>query len=184
MEKEGKKAAEFISMTEFARRLKVTPPAVYAAVKNGRLTTKTFKGKKLLEFNQARQDWVNNRRETSNKLSEAAAEASQRAQDGSLKLDPNHYAVSRALKEQLNAKILKLEYDTKLGKLVNSDEVRVELFNMSRTLRDSFLAIADRLAPRLAPKLTQTEVHSMITAEVVKILESFHETQRRLTSLS
>src|SRR5262249_34600236 len=60
------------------------------------------------------------------------------------------YAASRAAREAYLARLAKLEFEQRSGKLVDADEVRAQIFALGRRLRDALLGIPDRLAPVLA----------------------------------
>lgn len=161
--------------------MNVSAMAVSKAVHKGRISTVEYNGKRFIDPEIAKEEWVKNSYDPN-----AEAEyASKEYESGELKTKAySQYHTSRAMREGLTARMLQIELQQKLGKLVEADKVRVELFNMSRSLRDAYLSLADRLAPRIAPAMEPQEAHAMITEEIVKILENFDEAQRRLKTLS
>lgn len=76
------------------------------------------------------------------------------------------YAQSRAIRELYAAKLAKLEYDEKLGKLVSADQLKVEAFKVHRRVRDAILNIPDRCSPHLASLTDPADVHAYLLGEI------------------
>ncbi len=76
------------------------------------------------------------------------------------------YAASRAARESYLARLAKLEFEVKSGKLVDADEVRAHVFGLGRRLRDSLLGMPDRLAPMLVGQTDQAAIHRLISDEL------------------
>jgi hypothetical protein len=76
------------------------------------------------------------------------------------------YAGSRAAREGYMARLAKLEYEKRSGKLVDADQVRAQLFALSRRTRDRLLGIADRLAPVIAGETDAAVIHRLLTEEI------------------
>jgi hypothetical protein len=83
------------------------------------------------------------------------------------------YAKARAIKENYNARLAKIQYEEKIGKLVNSDEVAVAAFNKGRILRDVMLGLPDRLAAILAAEMDEAKVHDLLDTEIRAALTKF-----------
>jgi phage terminase Nu1 subunit (DNA packaging protein) len=76
------------------------------------------------------------------------------------------YAASRAARAGYQARLTKLEFEQKSGKLVDADEVRAQLFALGRRVRDSLLGVPDRLAPILAGETDPAVVHRLLSEEI------------------
>ena len=50
---------------------------------------------------------------------------------------------------ELEARLAKLEFEERTGKLLNADEVKVKHFNLARLLRDRIQQIPRKLAPQI-----------------------------------
>ena len=59
------------------------------------------------------------------------------------------YQTSRAIREAYAARLAKLEYEERTGKLINADEVTVKHFNLARVLRDRLQQIPRKVAPNI-----------------------------------
>ncbi len=79
------------------------------------------------------------------------------------------YAQSRAIREAYMARLAKLDFEEKSGKLVNADEARVTIFNTARTARDMLMAVPDRVAPLVVGQTDLHEIHRILTDEVRRI---------------
>ena len=83
---------------------------------------------------------------------------------------PN-YAQSRAFRETYLARLARLEFEERSGKLIDADMVRVAAFNAARRAREMILGLADRISPLVAGEPNQFECHRIIKDECVKICE-------------
>lgn len=59
------------------------------------------------------------------------------------------YQTSRAIREAYAARLAKLEFEERTGKLLSADEVKVKYFNLARQLRDRIQQIPRKLAPQI-----------------------------------
>lgn len=76
------------------------------------------------------------------------------------------YAKSRAIREAYQARLAKLEFEDKAGKMLAADAVRVVMFNASRKCRDMLMGLPDRIAPLVVGLNDQHEIHRLLTDEV------------------
>jgi len=75
-------------------------------------------------------------------------------------------ATSRAVREAYMAKLARLDYEKRTGKLVDADRVRQAIFEVNRSTRDRLFVIPDRLAAILASIDDAAEVHRVLAEEV------------------
>jgi len=75
------------------------------------------------------------------------------------------YAEHRAIREAYAARLAKLDYEERTGRLVATEEVKVGWFNILRVLRDRILNLPDRLAAVLAAETDPSEVRTILMAE-------------------
>jgi hypothetical protein len=80
------------------------------------------------------------------------------------------YHQARAVKETYAAKLAKLEYEIKTGKLLPKDEVDVCFFNRARELRDRIQMIPRRVAARLAAETDPRTVEEILDSEIREAL--------------
>ncbi len=59
------------------------------------------------------------------------------------------YHKARAVRETYSARLAKLEFEERTGKLLNADEVKVKYFNLARLLRDRIQQIPRKVAPQI-----------------------------------
>lgn len=85
----------------------------------------------------------------------------------------NQYNKARAVREHYQARLAKLEYEEKVGKLIPSDEVKVAAFNKFRQFRDHILNLPDRLAAILAAESEPSKVYEIMAGEIRKSLNEF-----------
>lgn len=180
MAKAKKAQSGHLTVTEYARRRGVSHVAVIKAVKTGRIT-KTQDG--FIDPEKADQDWAANT-DPSKPLNSVSGNPKHRKPQGSPKIPGADvdaasassggvppYLQSRAIREAYEARLSKLDYEVRTGKLVSADEVKVIAFNTGRMARDKLMNMPDRLAPLLAGISDSHEIHRLLSAEIRLICE-------------
>lgn len=77
---------------------------------------------------------------------------------------------SRAKREHYQAELAKLQCQQQRGELVEAEEVRREAFKLGRTIRDSLMALPDRLAAQLAGTSDTRLCHILLSQELTTAL--------------
>ena len=106
------------------------------------------------------------------------------------------YAKARAIIAHYEARLAKIDYEERIKKLINADEVSVAAFNLFRMFRDRMLNIPDRVVGALVAELREAiiaigvdpevvkgldlgKVHGILTAEIRSALEEFADAAHR-----
>lgn len=179
----GSSSQKPLSLRAYAQRIGVSVEAVSQAIKAGRLVKSVARDSagrpKIADPVLADREW--------------AANTDQSKPRNAITGDPKHrrepgapmrpmgdveapsgggpsYAQSRAIREAYQARLSKLEYEEKSGKLVSADHVRVTAYNSARTARDALLNIPDRVAGVLAGITDEREVHRVLTDEIRRVV--------------
>ncbi|MEW5890366.1 MAG: hypothetical protein AB1768_15295 [Pseudomonadota bacterium] len=134
-----------LSQRQFAEHKGVSPTAVRKAIARGEITTEPDGGIDLAKnghwqprvgINQSDRGWA-----------QGPSSPSEREADRPTGIPD--YAKSRAIREAYAARLAKLEFEERAGKLVSADEVKVEQFHIARALRDRLLQLPAKLAPQI-----------------------------------
>lgn len=125
--------------------------AVQKAIRDGRITQEADGS---IDPEQADRDWGKN-----------TSQAKRREKA------PASYQEARAIREALNARLTKLDYEERLRQLVPAAEVKREAFEMGRTFRDRMLAIPRRVAASLAAESDVKRVEGRLASEIRRALE-------------
>ena len=108
--------------------------------------------------------------------SHAAAQTARTAADtGGPVAQPGSFAQARTAEMVFRARLRKLEFETKSGRFLSSDEVKVKWYTVVRQIRDKLLAIPAKLAPQLAALSDPAEIRDLLDAEIIAILKSLQE---------
>jgi hypothetical protein len=150
-----------ISARKYAEHRGISHTAVQKAIRQGRIHP-TSDGK--IDVEQADRDWSRN---TTPAIALRRSTQVHRAPDPS---GGTTYAQSRAVRELYLARLAKIEFEEKSGKLVSRDEVTVAAFTKARTVRDNLLNIPDRVAAMLAAETSAARAHQILTEEIRKAL--------------
>src|SRR4029077_8489254 len=126
-----------VSIREYARRRGCSHVAVMKAVKSGRLTLTDGK----VDTQTADRQWASNTDASQRRDAAALAPASTGAAPGLNPVvtgSPSQitYSTQRAIREGYLARLAKIEFEVKTGKLIEADKVRVKAFNLARKARD------------------------------------------------
>ena len=92
--------------------------------------------------------------------------------DSSGQLAGLNYAQARAARELYAARIARLDFEERNGKLVSVDQMKVEIFRKARQVRDRMLAIPGRVAARLAAETDARAIRKVLNKEIRKALEA------------
>lgn len=163
--------SELISIREAARRLGVSDTAVHKAIKAGRVTVAgrtPTSDRPLVSWPQAQTDWLAN--SDTSKRSHVGSKGSPRRSadpEPDVKLatsgrpDEAHtpettpvggdnlprtsagpsYAQSRAVREAYQARLAKLDFEQKSGKLVDADEVKIAWFKHIKAAQTRIMGV-------------------------------------------
>ena len=69
------------------------------------------------------------------------------------------------------ARLLRLDFEVREGRLVDREAVKSEAFRIHRLLRENLLKIPTRVAARAAPLDDVREIRELVEAEIVEVLE-------------
>ena len=162
-----------MSLRAYARHRGVSLRAVQKALASGRISARED-GR--LDADVADADWIRNtaprpqhcqlsqqRRRHSPQIGHHHTEVPRREPSDPPKLESGlEYSKARAVREGYQARLTKLDYEERSGKLVSADEVQVAAFNRFRQFRDGMLNIPDRLAAVLAAEGDPGRVHELL----------------------
>jgi len=175
---------EPLSLRGYAKHRGVSLKAVQKALASGRIT-KRDDG--LIDPAVSDVNWARNtgpRPQTSQKLASASphhnvqhhTETPTREPNDPIRLESGlEYSRARAVREGYLARLTKIEFEERTGKLVSRDEIEVAAFNKFRQFRDRMLNIPDRLAAEAAAESDSARVHELITIEIRKALLEFSD---------
>lgn len=148
-----------VSLRKYAEHRRISHTAVQKALRQGRIKT-TAGGK--IDIEQADRDWERNTSPVN------APKRAPRVDGGAG--GGSSFAQSRAVRELYLARLAKIEFEERTGKLISRDEVTVAAFTKARTVRDSLLNIPDRVAAVLAAETDPVRAHQILTHEIRKAL--------------
>lgn len=173
------------SQAALARERKITEASVSIAVRNGTLNpaiVTSKMGRRQIDLDKAN-EIMDSLVKTKKRQTMAISDATERkivVEDDTDAPEDEIPAqvVSRAKREHYQAKLARIEYEQKAGRLVDAETVAKEAFELARTVRDAILAIPDRLAAILAAERTERRTHDLLTKELIQALSDL---QKRAT---
>ncbi len=166
-----------VTQREFAQIIGLSAMAVSKAIAQGRLKRSLFfdgKAKKpSIDVDMAIVEWKENSLKDQINLQKPAAnpEMVPYVKPDEPANPVQSYNQSRAINEAYKARMSKIEYEERIGKLVDAEKIRDEAFKMARTVRDSMLNIPDRVSAEFAGINNAHAIHTRLTEEIKKALE-------------
>ena len=142
---------KYASLRDFSRIMGVTLKAVQKAISSGRIETTIYDGVKVIEVEKSIADWKKNTNPTqsfASRLQKKNPPPSPLAE--TKKGAVPEFAESRAIREAFQARMVKLEYDKKRGRVVEKKEIEKEAFEFGKLIRDSIKNIPARVSAELA----------------------------------
>ena len=85
------------------------------------------------------------------------------------------FVTARTMREAFKAKMAKMEYEEKAGKLTDASKVKAEAFRAGRIVRDALLGIPDRLSDVLAAEQDPVQVRQLLVNELEIILNELSD---------
>ena len=85
------------------------------------------------------------------------------------------YASARTMREAYRAKMARLDYEEREGKLVDAQKMYEEGFQLGRQVRDAILSVPDRLADILAAEQDPVKIRQLLQDELEMTLISLAE---------
>jgi len=166
-----KSSAGLMSQADYARHRNVNRSHISRLAKRGILVMRG----KLVDV--AASDAVLDDKPVDQVLPDAHAAAPSRpaADAGGPVAQPGNFAQARTAEMVFRARLRKLEFETKSGRFLSSDEVKVKWYTLVRQIRDKLLAIPAKLAPQLAALSDPAEIRDLLDAEIIAILKSLQE---------
>lgn len=166
-----------MTVNAYAKKRGCTHVAVWKAIKTGRLVksiTKNPKGKIIIDEQMANAEWeVNSDASKVRGKQDNITGSFVEGVTGKSEASPGFKA--RQLSEVLKAKILELDYNERVGKLVEAEKVRDESYRIGRALRDVMLNIPDRVAAELGGMTDPALIHARLKEEIINGLESMKD---------
>jgi len=152
-----------ITQAEFSRQIGVSKPYIHKLVKKGIIRLRDGK----VDTEQARAAMKANADPASLLREDSPPEVIPAAGSAAGGVD---FITARTMREAFRAKLAKLEYEEKSGKLTDAARVRNDAFKAGRIIRDELLAIPDRLADVLAAEDDPATVRKIIFDELELVL--------------
>jgi len=148
--------AELMTQAEYARRIGVTHPRINTLVKRG--IVKLQNGKiNPKQADEAIENYTDPTR--------------RKAKTDTSVISENSFIKARTIRENYKAALSKLEYEEKIGKLIEVEKVKNVFFRKARIVRDNLLNIPDRIAMRLINKKDPDEIKQILEKEIRQVLE-------------
>ncbi len=169
---------ERLTLSQYARRRGVSVSTVHRYIKQGRLKGAAFKRGNRWSINpektdkqiDASLDMTQPARKTTRRPGGGVDEQKATAEEQGTGW--TSFQDARTIKEQYNAALRKLEYETKIGQKVDAEKVSIEIFNMTRQARDILLNIPARVAPVMVTVKDAKEAEGIIKKEIMLALEA------------
>lgn len=164
------KNRRYLTRSEFARRVGVTPEAIYKAVNTGRIKTCRREGKLFIDWKSEGPKFI----ATSHSSVAAIAEEMNTALNrGSGKSGSNQMSISesRERQERYKALKMKMEYEERMGLLIETGMVQRDWQNIGTMIKKAVMSIADRVSPLVTPVTEEHRVHMLIEEECNIILQ-------------
>lgn len=82
------------------------------------------------------------------------------------------FSAAQAKERHYKAELAKLEYEERIGRLVEVEKVEMRAFRLARQVRDAMLNLPSRLAGIFAAETDQRRVHDLMEQEIRQALEA------------
>jgi hypothetical protein len=146
-----------------------TPAAVQGALQAGRIRPNAH-GK--IDPRKADAEWERSTGPVPTAAGRVVAAPAAPGVEAGGRSDRLNYAQSRAVREAYEARLKRLDYETRLGRMVPADDVKLEAFRRARSLRDRMLAIPCRISGTLAEEADPHVIEQTLLEAIALALET------------
>lgn len=163
---------KLLSMRQYAKHRGVSAEAVSKAVKKGRITCKRDeKGRALIDPEVADREWEANSDPSKFRSSGEDNRAPRPAETPPAEESqgPSVHK-SAAILKAYQARLAKLEFDERSGKLLPAEQVERDWFKAGRTTRDAVLSIPARVAAEFAGETDAFTIQTRLENELRQAL--------------
>jgi phage terminase Nu1 subunit (DNA packaging protein) len=172
-----------MTFAAYSRHRGVSKQAVTKAIAAGRISVVVENGKRFVDSDVADVEWERNSQHDQRRIpiqdedsqAPVQSEGEQKTPATEGPSGTQSYTKNRAVREHYNARLAKLSFEQRSGKLVEEEQVKKEAFVIARRVRDSLLAIPDRVAAELVNEPNQFRIHARLTEEIRKALISLKD---------
>lgn len=151
--------AEWITATEYGKRVGAEAETIRYAMKNGRIAYELRMNKRMIDWDEEKDSYKNN----TNPEQQNYRNSTETTGVAGKKNIPS-YADSRAIREAYSASIAKLDYEKKLGKMVELEKIKDINFSLARRVREGVLQVPQMLAPELASMTDTFEIEQRMVS--------------------
>lgn len=175
-----------LSLRAYAKHRGVALSAVQKAIKTGRIKLEAD-GK--INAQKADASWQFNTRPSAQDSSsnESYSDSSDQSNEIESKNAPN-YQKARAIREAYSARLAKLDFEERSGKLVPLETVSKVVFTIGRQLRDRLQLIPRQLSPLIVSQVLETPdprvIEAMLDDAIRDALEQYTKEASRRWSIS
>ena len=163
---------QYISIVEYARYRGLSQPRISELVKTGTINHKKIDRRKMIDWKLADEEYAKKVDVSSRNF--AYLENEKLTKGKKSKGTPDIYS-SKAVKEQYNAELAKLEYEQKSGMLLSTEEVKKEAFVLAKAVRNAILNVPQKIAAEIASEIDPHEVEVMLGRELREALEQLSQ---------
>jgi len=161
----------WLTPAEYARHRRVSRQAVHKAIAQGRV--QLFGGR--IDRDAADREWIDNTDPIPGGSSTPGAVGPPAATGEDLAAAPStggpSFHRARTVWQGYRAQLARLEYEVRVGKLVNADEVRQAAYDHGRRLRDALIGLPARVAAELAAARKRAECERILLREIHRLCE-------------
>lgn len=154
-----------LTLRGYARRRRVSHTAVQKALASGRIT---LGADGRIDPDVADRQWADLSKPQNSVTGDPGSRSRPSAgPEGGAQAVPGErvaasYRESLAAREAYRARLAKLDFEERTGKLVSADEVRAVTFRVARATRDQIMGVPARLAPLVAAATEPLEVQRLL----------------------
>jgi hypothetical protein len=164
------KNRRYYTRAEFARYCGLTPEGVYDAIKKGRLKTITRNGNVLVDMLTDGRKFIESSPAVQLKMLRKDDNGNGN-NNGKSTMHNMSISKSKEVQERYKAMKMKLEYQERLGQLIEYEAVRRDWITIGTMIRKAVMAICDRISPLVAAETNENICYRIIEDECRTILE-------------
>ncbi|OQB05793.1 MAG: hypothetical protein BWY19_00818 [bacterium ADurb.Bin212] len=164
--------AKLVSLSEYARIRGVNKNVIFKGLNSGIIPyVLDEKGNRKIDVDIANKAWEENKGVDIQVALREEANEDPSTDTKTVPTTAATYAQSRSIREAYTARLSKLSYEEKLGKLISAEKVKITAFNTARIVRENILNVPNKIAYQLAAETDPNKINFMLTEALIEALE-------------
>jgi hypothetical protein len=169
----------FMTLSAYAKHRGVSAPRITKAIQTGIISpVKDKEGRRMIDVDKADAEWERNIDKSQIRHPDILAKKEYQTKNKITSAGIPSLTESRAIKEGFLARLAKLDFEEKSGKLILVDRVKQQAFECAQNVRNALLNIPQKISAEIASEVDPFKIEQILDKEIRSALEELSRANR------